>query len=1143
MSGFEVIVAKWIVDKLADEAWQLMKEVFQTARKAVREKEKAEERGEKLAAVLEEALEDAEKAMGKKRSLLPTNLALRVREYLLTCVLLDSGKKVSAAATPGVGKAKASELLQPLRDLFNVAADADVAHRWADAYTKFVMVTGIEPADMRSEVRPALELYFLELSRCVQDGLLRAFGQEMTPAALERIKVAQEDTVAAIDRLGTSLTETLETVVRQATDAMVTALKASDDSQETVLGSVIEDPDELREQSRCYAALLLGREGSPIERPLHRRIREVLGGFGVTFPHVGQLYVVSSVERLERGRPAGDESVEGTLPRLESSTPGEPTAPETVPGLWSFLGHRCVAVTGAPGSGKTMELCALGRSLASKLEDGTGWLVPLYIRLSPRSGSLKSEMQKASHGYGNLVASALAGREGMSLLLLLDGFDEAGKEVGRSILESLARLLASCPRTAAVLAGRHQCAPLWRDLGPRLGPVLELQPFDSGQQVALVRQLCAAVDPERCRRNQEEVRQAVESVIHGGRFLLGTAELSTFLRTPLYLTLYVAVALLEDDEPPVTLAELMRRFVHRIVRAAMTAREIEHPDEMARVFLEVVEALSGEGSWLSGGVLKEIDRLDVARLARENMRFRTAARLEHEDPEPLAAGLMVASGLFEGKGTEGEGPWTFSLYPFQEYFATRGLLRVVKSKGGDRAEALLDGLSHAVWSADLPRHLASLVVSDMDLGLASSDRRQLIQGLVRHLSVTVQHGPGQAVSPDLNLFLALRDSIVAIDSDLERWAEDRAEGFLEKYANDPVVRQFEDNDVDPDPFMVLCWEEERLLIREQVASVADWLLEQGVPEKGVGEELFGRLQEARETGDVEARIDALKSVLEGLLQSQENERVEWKVEPYGPTLAAFRPGAEEPSWLLIPHGPFVAGDVEFGDELSVRVETVERPFWVGFDPVTVGEFKDFIDDDGYGDDLGGAWWQAFDREALEVAVGDRCKPRFWDRQQDRDERPVVGVTWFEAAAYCLWRSQEHGEPLRLPMEAEWEKASRGLLGRRWPWGCSWRRDLAVHGLEWDLRNLEPARKNRNLSPFSSRGMAGNVREWTRTRWQEEQFSKEVEMEKVETGEWISMRGGSFLNGRRGVRCAYRDRGNADSWNDGVGFRCFRDLIR
>lgn len=62
-------------------------------------------------------------------------------------------------------------------------------------------------------------------------------------------------------------------------------------------------------------------------------------------------------------------------------------------------------------------------------------------------------------------------------------------------------------------------------------------------------------------------------------------------------------------------------------------------------------------------------------------------------------------------------------------------------------------------------------------------------------------------------------------------------------------------------------------------------------------------------------------------------------------------------------------------------------------------------------------------------------PPWWTHPDFADpEQPVVGVAWHEALAYCRWLSETDGRPYTLPTEAQWERAARGGVPGRFPWG-------------------------------------------------------------------------------------------------------------
>jgi len=146
-------------------------------------------------------------------------------------------------------------------------------------------------------------------------------------------------------------------------------------------------------------------------------------------------------------------------------------------------------------------------------------------------------------------------------------------------------------------------------------------------------------------------------------------------------------------------------------------------------------------------------------------------------------------------------------------------------------------------------------------------------------------------------------------------------------------------------------------------------------------------------------------------------------------LPQFEPGRLDNEWVTIPAGKFLMGcqsrdpnqpnyDKEAVDyESPVHVVHLEE-FSIARYPVTVAQYRRFVDSDGYQDER---WWN-------EGGFAEFCEPLFWEQQLEYPLRPVVGVCWYEAAAYCVWAG------VRLPTEAQWERAARGTDGRKYPWG-------------------------------------------------------------------------------------------------------------
>lgn len=140
------------------------------------------------------------------------------------------------------------------------------------------------------------------------------------------------------------------------------------------------------------------------------------------------------------------------------------------------------------------------------------------------------------------------------------------------------------------------------------------------------------------------------------------------------------------------------------------------------------------------------------------------------------------------------------------------------------------------------------------------------------------------------------------------------------------------------------------------------------------------------------------------------------------------------------------------DEQPVhRVEIA--PFRVAVAPVTNAEFEPFL------------------------ATGHEA-PRFWDDGRfNASDQPVVGVSWFDAVAYCEWLAAETGVPYRLPAEPEREYASLGgLEDSDWPWpGERWQDNPVAETIAAADRPHPPALECAN--GYGLRCMAENVHEW------------------------------------------------------------------
>ncbi|MDA1012864.1 MAG: SUMF1/EgtB/PvdO family nonheme iron enzyme [Planctomycetota bacterium] len=185
-------------------------------------------------------------------------------------------------------------------------------------------------------------------------------------------------------------------------------------------------------------------------------------------------------------------------------------------------------------------------------------------------------------------------------------------------------------------------------------------------------------------------------------------------------------------------------------------------------------------------------------------------------------------------------------------------------------------------------------------------------------------------------------------------------------------------------------------------------------------------------------------------------------------------------------------------------------------PVTVFEYRRFVEHDGYRDEQ---WWTA-------GGFGEFQQPKSWDEQRSYPNRPVVGVSWYEASAWCGGR---------LPTEAEWECAARGTTSRRYPWGNE---DADPAHLNFKGSNIGHATPvgiyPTGATPEGICDLAGNVWEWCRNCWTNDYTAGEV-FDVLDSSRVL--RGGSFGDAIIDCRAAHRSDNGPTARNSDVGFRC------
>jgi len=280
---------------------------------------------------------------------------------------------------------------------------------------------------------------------------------------------------------------------------------------------------------------------------------------------------------------------------------------------------------------------------------------------------------------------------------------------------------------------------------------------------------------------------------------------------------------------------------------------------------------------------------------------------------------------------------------------------------------------------------------------------------------------------------------------------------------------------------------------------------------------------------------------------------------------------------LIPAGEFVMGSSadepeNQSDELPAHRVRITKPFYLGVYEVTIGEFRPFVEATNYQTDAekdgrGGWGYTGNDDRPF------KREPKYTWRETgfpQKDDQPVVNVSWNDAVAFCEWLSKKESQTYRLPTEAEWEYACRAGTATRYAHGSDAEGIERVGNVadatmnqkfvEWikfnkvDREKIGTANHNDGYvftSPvgkfqpnaFGLYDLQGNVWEWC-SDWDSTTYYRDSPTDDPQgpaSGKSKIRRGGSWLHSPTFSRSAQRRRYAPEKRNSPIGFRVVRNL--
>jgi len=291
------------------------------------------------------------------------------------------------------------------------------------------------------------------------------------------------------------------------------------------------------------------------------------------------------------------------------------------------------------------------------------------------------------------------------------------------------------------------------------------------------------------------------------------------------------------------------------------------------------------------------------------------------------------------------------------------------------------------------------------------------------------------------------------------------------------------------------------------------------------------INKAKELTVLQSKLQELNTIKQNLetqiaLSEQRIQKIESEKKELLAKLAGVKSSVQKeilPEMVLVEAGEFIMGSSEMIDTQPPRKIYLDA-FYIDKYEVTNEEYVKFLNTIGR--------HEGYINLLSEFSKIEKVNG-VYKVKEGYERYPVVEVSWIGANMYAKWRGK------RLPTEAEWEKAAKGIDERKYPWG-----NIFDHNkCNVEMRGVKPVGSYlAGRSPYGCYDMAGNVWEWV-ADWYSSDYYKNsplINPQGPNIGNYRVWRGGSWLGNQFSASCSARSYLSPEKTQHTGGFRCAKD---